>query len=1214
MITCSSLGQALLLFLAVKLLANTVHCKETSKNERHKREWLIPAKKLIENVDYTKEDFIAQIGSDLGGKLRYSLKGPGADKPPYNLFVVDEKTGKVRITDVLDRENVPQYDLVGVAWYKNNTIAENDISLPFVVVDQNDNPPVFITPEPANVYEGSPAGTAVTCINATDADEPGTPHSEIVFGIIKQEPHGKQYFAIDKDTGCITVKDSSLDREAQNSYILTVKGTDMGGAASGNTATATIRIHVLDINDNVPTLEKDEYAVSVDENVVDVEVLRIQALDKDEERTDNWLAVFEIVSGNGDGYFNIETDPNTNEGVLYLVKPVDYEAVSDLNLNVAVANKAPPGAAAGTGSGSGGGAGGGAGDGWGAGTGTGGGTGTGFGIGTGGGPGGAGRPGTVVSGGQAIKGKTYLLKVKVNNRPDGPKYGPNPKLVPVSENPKGSTIPRVIATYPAMDGDTGKEAANVRYAKGYDPANWLSIDENTAEIKLNKMPDRESPHVINGTYYAKILCITDDLPAQTATGTIALQVEDLNDNCPTLLSKVQRVCSDAPEVNVTAEDADAHPNGAPLQFLLIPEETQGKWQMKRTSDAAAALLPQEGLWPGSYKVTMEIKDQQGMACPDKQVLHIVVCTCSEEGTCSLLESQTGNSAAVKTAATTSLGAAGMGFLLLGFLILLSVLGLLLTCSCGTAGGSLPKYFADIPFDTKEYLIPYHTEGRGEDREVPLLAIPISAIKSEIAMVQSNNVTSSMAVNTNFKTPDYDYQQMDTMGMIYSTSKEDNYQYLGENDMALSDVFLEQYFTKKARYEAEHATLNECLLVYNYEGQGSSASSVNAEDLIETFEDLEFLNGLGPKFSTLAQICGFTCPELEPSSASTDMATHVTCERSTDHLSSSHMLKTAENITAESPPASVLVSENTSIQDHVLVVQEPLYYMVEQAPSTVLLTRQASVGLGQSMYLVNGVAGAEGLILQQNYSTEGTLSGDQQDIVSGDSEKSAIIKPSTRKRKSIMRQANVGWMHQGSFSGEAGSEGIVVTNGHSVDGHAPGLTSAVVGHTSGFNNGTLLNGEHVVVMENATGPGQVVLGEKMNGLNQSLVQNVSPTHQNLIMVQGQLAPTQLTPGGAKTFQMGLQGLNHREVVLVNESERDRITLLENPGQVLVGSQAGQAQLQPVIVSTLQRGAGGMNHGKVVLGTSEQVMKRTNTFTLVEGLGQGQVENQVKSRVA
>lgn len=49
-------------------------------------------------------------------------------------------------------------------------------------------------------------------------------------------------------------------------------------------------------------------------------VMRIKALDKDLQNTDNWLAVFDIVKGNEDGLFSIETDPKTNEGILKLIK------------------------------------------------------------------------------------------------------------------------------------------------------------------------------------------------------------------------------------------------------------------------------------------------------------------------------------------------------------------------------------------------------------------------------------------------------------------------------------------------------------------------------------------------------------------------------------------------------------------------------------------------------------------------------------------------------------------------------------------------------------------------------------------------------------------------------------------------------------------------------------------------------------------------------
>lgn len=35
----------------------------------------------------------------------------------------------------------------------------------------------------------------------------------------------------------------------------------------------------------------------------------------------------------------------------------------------------------------------------------------------------------------------------------------------------------------------------------------------------------------------------------------------------------------------------------------------------------------------------------------------------------------------------------------------------MTCSCGGLLGN----FSELPFDTREHLITYHTEGRGEDK-------------------------------------------------------------------------------------------------------------------------------------------------------------------------------------------------------------------------------------------------------------------------------------------------------------------------------------------------------------------------------------------------------------------------------------------------------------------------------------------------------------------
>lgn len=54
--------------------------------------------------------------------------------------------------------------------------------------------------------------------------------------------------------------------------------------------------------------------------MVNVEVMRIKAVDMDLIYTENWLAVFKIIAGNEAGYFSITTDSKTNEGVIMIHK------------------------------------------------------------------------------------------------------------------------------------------------------------------------------------------------------------------------------------------------------------------------------------------------------------------------------------------------------------------------------------------------------------------------------------------------------------------------------------------------------------------------------------------------------------------------------------------------------------------------------------------------------------------------------------------------------------------------------------------------------------------------------------------------------------------------------------------------------------------------------------------------------------------------------
>lgn len=63
-----------------------------------------------------------------------------------------------------------------------------------------------------------------------------------------------------------------------------------------------------------------QYSAKVMEMEFNKEILRIGVTDKDTPNTPASRAVFTILKGNEEGNYKIETDPKTNEGVLYVIK------------------------------------------------------------------------------------------------------------------------------------------------------------------------------------------------------------------------------------------------------------------------------------------------------------------------------------------------------------------------------------------------------------------------------------------------------------------------------------------------------------------------------------------------------------------------------------------------------------------------------------------------------------------------------------------------------------------------------------------------------------------------------------------------------------------------------------------------------------------------------------------------------------------------------
>ncbi|MED6280008.1 Cadherin-4 [Characodon lateralis] len=186
-------------------------------------------------------------------------------------------------------------------------------------------------------------GSSVMQVTATDSDDSTTANGMVRYRILSQSPHSPipNMFTINSETGDIVTVAAGLDREKVSQYTIIVQATDMEGNLNfGLSNTATALISITDINDNPPELTVRTFSGEVPENKVNVVVTNLTVVDRDQPHSPNWNAVYRIVSGDPSGHFIIRTNPITNEGMLTVVKPVDFEMNRAFMLTVVVSNQA----------------------------------------------------------------------------------------------------------------------------------------------------------------------------------------------------------------------------------------------------------------------------------------------------------------------------------------------------------------------------------------------------------------------------------------------------------------------------------------------------------------------------------------------------------------------------------------------------------------------------------------------------------------------------------------------------------------------------------------------------------------------------------------------------------------------------------------------------------------------------------------------------------
>ncbi|XP_061007530.1 protocadherin gamma-B4 isoform X19 [Dama dama] len=251
-------------------------------------------------------------------KLRVS------SEKPY--FTVSAESGELLVSSRLDREQICGKKSACALEFE--VVAENPLNFYHVNVeieDVNDHTPEFSQNSfELQISESTKSGARFILGSAHDADI-GTnslqnyqlsPDDHFSL-VIKEKLDGSKYPEL--------VLMTSLDREEQKSYHLTLTALDFGDPPLSSTA--QIQVLVTDANDNPPVFSQELYRVELPENVLPgTTVLRVMATDQDEGV--NAEITFSFTEADRITQFDL----NSNTGEIIILNTLDFEEVKEYSI------------------------------------------------------------------------------------------------------------------------------------------------------------------------------------------------------------------------------------------------------------------------------------------------------------------------------------------------------------------------------------------------------------------------------------------------------------------------------------------------------------------------------------------------------------------------------------------------------------------------------------------------------------------------------------------------------------------------------------------------------------------------------------------------------------------------------------------------------------------------------------------------------------------
>ncbi|XP_060794674.1 cadherin-like protein 26 [Neoarius graeffei] len=432
--------------------------------------------------------WVFKINVDRKYLVEFRLTGKGVTEKPKGVLSIDKNTGEVLVHKKVDYERdkflTLKFEAIDVASEKVDTRLAVEIK----VQDINDHAPVF---EPLNsettLDESYPQGKSVITVFASDGDDSSTPNGTFTFRLVSTTPETDNvefYIRQNNNIGNIYFK-GCLNYEKAQKYTLQIEAKDHGDKVQLS-STSTVVLNIIDQNNHLPEITGHTGNGTIKERNSGVEVLRLTVSDKDSPGSPAWKAKFTL-HGDKENYFKIQTDPNTNEGILTVVKAMDYEKQTSKNVSISVENevpyffckvkKRPPQSL------------------W--------------------------DIETSAEGSSTGAPKRYPVTIFVEDINEPPKFVPPIQVTMIRENTKVGTS---FYTLTAIDPDVSSGGL-FHFEKGEDKDNWVTVDSKTGNVSVAKVMDRESPFVNNSGYSVIMHAVENDKETKTNITAVDLDLQ-----------------------------------------------------------------------------------------------------------------------------------------------------------------------------------------------------------------------------------------------------------------------------------------------------------------------------------------------------------------------------------------------------------------------------------------------------------------------------------------------------------------------------------------------------------------------------------------------------------------------------------------------------------------------------------------------------------------